>query len=120
MWKYGSCFALFYMPVLTVALQPDVRCKWDVHYCEHDEILCTPEESIFLDTKESPPLPPQLKRNRMDHCFAINDNDKGDFDSYEISVDMLSQQSSDGENSGNLGLIFNFEGPVDYDFVYLK
>ena len=56
----------------------------------------------------------------MDHCFTINDNDKGDFDSYEISVDMLSQQSSDGENSGNLGLIFNYEGPVDYDFVYLK
>ena len=39
------------------------KCKWDVRYCTHDEILCNPEESIYLDSKEE-------ESNNKDYCFA--------------------------------------------------
>ena len=88
-------------------------CYWDVHNCGHDEILCSQNEVIYLDAKK-----PQ--EDKWDHCFAVNDDDQGQFDSYEISVDMLTQQSSKGPNSGTCGLMFNYQDPMNYDFVHLE
>ena len=53
------------------------------------------------------------------HCFAIFDDDQGEFKNYEIKAEMLSLESSEGSNSGNIGLVFNYMDDENYDFVYL-
>ena len=54
------------------------------------------------------------------HCFAINDNDRGEFENYEIEAEMLSLESNEGQNSGYLGIAFNYLNEHNYDFVYLE
>ena len=86
--------------------------EWDIHNCGHAEFASTPEQSIYLDAKHK-----QLEE--YEHCYAIHDEGKGEFKSYEISVDMMSLESVEGVNSGNVGLIFNFLDELNYDFVYI-
>ena len=94
-----------------IAIQGTPFCKWDVTYCSRNEVSCGENESIFLDAKR--PLDEE-------HCFAIKDKDSGDYKNYEIGVDLLSLESVEGQNSGNLGIIFNFFDQRNYDFIYLK
>ena len=86
-------------------------CKWDVMHCDKSEVLCSNDERILLDAKN--PL------NR-EHCFAVKDNDYGDFRNYEIKVDLLSLESNEGQNSGYLGIVFNYLDQINYDFVFLE
>ena len=86
-------------------------CKWDVMHCDKSEVLCSKDESILLDSKN--PL-------NAEHCFAIMDYDNGDFRNYEIQVDLLSLESNEGQNSGYLGIIFNYLDQINYDFIYLE
>lgn len=57
---------------------------------------------------------PRCKRNLwstkegLEHCIAIFDHDQGEFKNYEIKAEMLSLESSEGSNSGNIGLVFNY------------
>ena len=100
-------------------------CKWDVHNCGHAEVICGSEEMIHLDAK-------YLNQNDMSfnyplfrnltsaQCFAIKDDDKGDFGNYEIKVDIMSFESMRGVDCGNLGIIFNFRNEMNYDFIYLE
>ena len=90
-------------------------CNWDVHNCNHAEVLCNSEEeeSVYLDAKDP-------NAEESDHCYAILDEDKGEFKNYEISVEMLSLESTEGTNSGNVGIMFNFLDEMNYDFVYLE
>merc|ERR1712179_707764 len=46
--------------------------------------------------------------------------DLGKFKNYEIEVDMRSLQSNEGQNSGHLGIVFNYLDQLNYDFVYLE
>ena len=109
--------ALVYASINAVATEfsrtIDNNCKWDIHNCGHAETLCKPEESVYLDAKGP-------KSDDVDHCFAIQDEDKGEFKNYEISVEMLSLESTEGINSGNVGFMFNFMDQMNYDFVYLE
>ena len=91
--------------------------QWDVRNCRHNEILFDPEKSVYLDAKESfgPP-----KTERPEHCMAIFDDDQGEFKNYEINAEMLSLESTEGTNSGNIGLVFNYMDDANYDFVYLR
>ena len=94
-----------------IEVQGSLSCKWDVTYCNRNEFSCADEESIFLDAKR--PLDEE-------HCFAIKDEDNGDYKNYEIEVDLLSLESAEGQNSGYLGIIFNFLDEQNYDFIYLE
>ena len=80
-------------------------------HCDRDEVLCDENESILLDAKN-----PQ----RTEHCFAIRDESIGKFRNYEIEVEMLSLESKEGQNSGYLGIIFNYLDQKNYDFVYIE
>ena len=86
-------------------------CNWDVMHCDREEILCKPEESILLDSKRSLP---------RKHCFAIKDRNEGRHQNYEIGVDLLSLESREGQNTGYLGIIFNYQDPMNYDYIYLE
>ena len=86
--------------------------EWDIHNCGHVEFSSKPVESVYLDAK-------QRQLEEYEHCYAIQGNGKGEFKNYEISVDMLSLESVEGINSGNVGLMFNFLDELNYDFVYL-
>jgi hypothetical protein len=110
MFHYKSIILL--LCVICCNVSDAFECKWDVHNCGQNEVICNTGESVYLDAKE--PIPDK------DHCLAIEDNDKGEFENYEISVDMLSLESIEGTNSGNLGIIFNFQDELNYDFVYLE
>ena len=57
---------------------------------------------------------------KTEHCFAIKDTSLGKFRNYEIEAEMLSLESNDGQNSGYLGIIFNYQDQLNYDFVYLE
>ena len=91
--------------------------QWDIKNCRHNEILFDPEKRVYLDAKESfgPP-----RTDGLEHCFAIFDDDQGEFKNYEIKAEMLSLESSEGSNSGNIGIVFNYMNDENYDFVYLK
>ena len=52
--------------------------------------------------------------------MAIFDDDQGEFKNYEINAEMLSLESTEGTNSGNIGLVFNYMDDANYDFVYLR
>ena len=108
------------MSLIHLSLSSDVtpECKWDVHNCGHNEVLCNPVESVHLDAKLPFANVPPRKAN-LEHCFAIQDNDKGQFQNYEVSVEMLSLESTEGINSGNVGMIFNYLDDMNYDFIYL-
>lgn len=57
------------------------------------------------------------------HCFAIKkfSEDILSFDNYGISVSMLHVKSNQNLNSfGNIGLVFNYQDELNYDFVYLS
>ena len=86
-------------------------CKWDVKHCYEDEVSCDENESILLNAKR--PLDEE-------HCLAIKDKDHGDYRNYEIEVDLLSLESAEGQNSGYLGIIFNYQDPMNYDFTFLE
>ena len=108
------CFFLLLRSTFYV-LGEDVKsdCKWDIHNCGHAETLCKHEESVYLDAKGS-------KSKAHGHCFAVQDVDKGEFENYEVSVEMLSLESTEGTNSGNIGIMFNFLDEMNYDFVFLE
>ena len=85
--------------------------KWDVMNCNQVEVSSGDIESILLDAKR--PLDEE-------QCIAINDKDYGDYKNYEIEVDLLSLESVEGQNSGHLGVIFNYLDRRNYDFIYLE
>ena len=85
--------------------------KWDVVNCNEAEVSSGDIESILLDAKR--PLDEE-------QCIAINDKDYGDYRNYEIEVDLLSLESVEGQNSGNVGVIFNYLDSRNYDFVSLR
>ena len=84
--------------------------KWDVTNCNQVELTCG-DDSILLDAKR--PLDEE-------QCIAIKDQDYGDYKNYEIEVDFLSLESVQGQNSGHLGVIFNYLDRRNYDFIYLE
>ena len=85
--------------------------KWDVVNCNEAEVSSGDIESILLDAKR--PLDEE-------QCIAINDKDYGDYRNYEIEVDLLSLESVEGQNSGQVGVIFNYLDRRNYDFIYLE
>ena len=107
----GLYLLCVYFVVQAVILVQGSQCKWDVTDCKRNEISCGETQSILLDAKR--PLD-------NEHCFAIKDKDYGDYRNYEISTDLLSLESAEGQNSGYLGIIFNFLDQKNYDFVYLQ
>jgi len=74
-------------------------------------MLCNDKESILLDSKLS---------QSTGHCLGIKDKDYGKFSNYEIQVDLLSLESNEGQNSGYLGIAFNYLNEQNYDFLYLE
>lgn len=44
----------------------------------------------------------------------------GKFTNYVMEVDVLSLESNEGQNSGYLGIAFNYLDQNNYDFVYLE
>ena len=86
-------------------------CIYDVFNCRRAQIMCNEQEKILL-----------MSKNNLDgeHCLAIKHHEYEDLRNYEIGVDMLSLESNEGINTGNLGIIFNFVDPMNYDFVYLE
>ena len=115
---HGCIIFLFQLVCFCFSSDAAQECKWDVHNCGHAEVLCAPDESVHLDAKQSFATNPPKKAN-LQHCFAIQDNDKGQFQNYEISVEMLSLESVEGINSGYVGIIFNYLDDMNYDFIYL-
>ena len=109
--RYGLLFffSLFGIPFF-IAVEASSG-KWDVMNCNQVELSYGDSESILLDAKR--PLDDE-------HCFAIKDKDNGDYRNYEVKVDLLSLESAEGQNSGYIGIIFNFLDQMNYDFVYLE
>ena len=107
---FWICNYLFNIAILfdIIASSP---CNWVVMHCDREEIVCTPEESILLDSKRTLP---------RTHCLAIKDLDEGRHRNYRIGVDLLSLESDEGKNTGYLGIIFNFHDPMNYDYLYLE
>ena len=96
-------------------------CKWNIHNCDHAEIICGPDETIHLGAKYFNQHFSVLKPKQSQQCFAIRDNEhKGHFNNYEIQVDIMSLESIKGVNCGNLGIIFNYRNEMNYDFVYME
>ena len=96
-------------------------CKWNIHNCDHAEIICGPDETIHLGAKYFNQKFSVLKPKQPQQCFAISDNEhKGHFNNYEIQVDIMSLESIKGVNCGNLGIIFNYRNEMNYDFVYME
>ena len=85
--------------------------KWDVMNCNQVELSYGDSESILLDAKR--PLDEE-------QCIAIKDQDYGDYNNYVIEVDLLSLESVEGQNSGHIGVIFNYLDSRNYDFIYLE
>ena len=85
--------------------------KWDVMNCNQAEVSAGDNESVLLDAKR--PLDEE-------QCIAIKDQDYGDYKNYAIEVDLLSLESVEGQNSGNVGVIFNYQDHRNYDFVSLR
>ena len=85
--------------------------KWDVMNCNQAEVSAGDNESVLLDAKR--PLDEE-------QCIAIKDQDYGDYKNYAIEVDLLSLESVEGQNSGNVGVIFNYQDRKNYDFVSLR
>ena len=67
--------------------------------------------SILFDAKK--PLDEE-------QCIAVNDIDHGYYKNYVIEVELWSLESVKGQNSGHVGIIFNYLDRKSYDFVYLK
>ena len=109
---YRALVIVYYVFSLSLEVKPDGICSWDIQNCFHEEISCSENQYVYLDAKES-------KADRRDHCFAVNDGYQGEFKNYEMSVEMLSLKSSEGPNSGTIGLMFNYQDPMNYDFVSL-
>ena len=59
-------------------------------------------------------------RDHIEHCFGVKrySENKLAFDNYGISVSMLSAGSNQDE-FGLMGLIFNFQDNLNYEFAYL-
>ena len=106
-WKFILCVYIAY----SLHMVSGSACSWKAMHCDRDEVLCDENESILLDAKN-----PQ----RTEHCFAIRDKSIGKFRNYEIEVEMLSLESKEGQNSGYLGIVFNYLDQKNYDFVYLE
>lgn len=85
-------------------------CSWSTFHCDRTEVLCKDRISVLLNAKN--PLD-------QDHCLAINDEDNEKFRSYEVEVELLSLESNEGQNSGYLGIVFNYLDQKNYDFIYL-
>ena len=85
--------------------------KWDVMNCRQNEVSSGDNEIILLDAKR--PLDEE-------QCIAIKDQDYGDYKNYVIEVELLSLESVEGQNSGHLGVIFNYLDNRNYDFIYLE
>ena len=107
--------SLILIPLLLVSFSTSrafaYSCSWKTIDCHQDEIVCNDKESVLLNSK----IP--INSN---HCLAIKDMNYGKFRNYEIEVDMLSLESYEGQNSGHLGIIFNYLDQSNYDFVYLE
>ena len=85
-------------------------CSWKTIDCHRSEVVCNEKESVLLDSKT--PI-------STDHCLAIKDMNNGKFRNYEIDVDVLSLESNEGQNSGYLGIVFNYLDQQNYNFHFL-
>ena len=113
-----NCYPLLILVVYCVSLhKAQSTFPWDIRNCGHNEISFNPEKSVYLDAK-IPFLP--LKFDSFQHCIAVLDEDKGEFRNYEMKAEILSLESTEGTNSGNNGIIFNYMDAANYDFVYLQ
>ena len=65
-WKIFIAFCVY----CNHAEAQGTSCKWDVMHCDKSEVSCSDSESVLLDSKN--PL-------NAEHCFALKDNDNGDF-----------------------------------------
>ena len=113
MQRFHQDFIIFLLFCSFFANEVESKCKWDAHNCGHDEVICDPDQAIYLDSKE-------IDIEENNHCFVINDDDKGEFENYEIEAELLSLESIEGINSGTVGLILNYQDPMNYDFIYLQ
>ena len=111
----GDSLVLIILTIFGCSLAKEVesQCKWDVHNCGHEEIICYPNEEIYLDSKD-------IDTEEHNHCFVIYDEDKGEFDNYEIEAELPSLESVEGMNSGAAGVIFNYQDAMNYDFMHLQ
>ena len=86
-----------------------------------DQILLHSEKNgVNDDDNDDDNQPSSGKKGQ---CFAIKkfSDDTLSFDNYGISVSMLHVKSNqDPETFGNLGLIFNYQDELNYDFVYIR
>ena len=116
MWTYCYLLSILFVYCISM-LKAQSTFQWDVRNCGHNEIIFNPEKSLYLDAKISF-LPPKF--DSYANCIAILDEDQGEFKNYEIKSEMLSLESTEGTNSGNVGIIFNYMDAANYDFVYLQ
>ena len=86
-------------------------CDYEILNCQREEFLCDEEDKILLDSKNS---------DNEKYCMAIQNNKYNNLQNYEIEVDMLSLESKEGTNTGYLGIAFNYNDPMNYDFVFLE
>ena len=110
LWFALQLFVL-HLSIHPPALVEGSLCKWDVMHCNQVEFSCGETKSILLDAKR--PL-------EEEHCIAIEDRDDGDYENYAVEVGLLSLESGQGQNSGNLGIIFNYLDHRNFDFIYLE
>ena len=103
-------FFLYFLIQAQIVVQ-GISSKWDVVNCDRNEISLGENESVLLDT---------TRTIDQEHCFAIKDEDNGDYMEYMIEVDILSLESAQGRNYGGLGLSFNVLDRMNYDYVYLE
>ena len=106
----GVLFASFVLTTTVVGQKSN--CTWTIRHCGRDEIICENQERVYLDSKN-------INQKEVD-CFAVKNPTEEDFKNYEIEAEMLSLESIEGVNSGTVGLIFNYENEMNYDFVYLE
>ena len=111
-----SCIfhGLFFLvsSLIPLVFGEDSNCTWIVQHCGKHEIQCNPEENIYLDSKD-------IRQKEVD-CFAVKNSTEDDFKNYEIEVEMLSLKSIEGVNTGTIGLMFNYQDEMNYDFVYVE
>ena len=56
-----------------------LSCSWEISHCDHEEVVCTDQESVVLNGKNP----------TLDHCFAIKDTEKNKLKNYEVKVECL-------------------------------
>lgn len=113
MWYAWWKFLIFFLLANGFCKIFGSACSWEAMHCDRDEVLCDEWESVLLGAKNG---------QNIEHCFAVRNTGRGirKFRNYAIELDMLSLESDEGQNSGHLGVVFNYLDQSNYDFVYLE